>query len=477
MMTDLEFIFHPESIAIVGAPRDPADVAGGSNFLHALINSGYGGRIYPVNPRAAEIMGFKCYPDIASLPEAPDYVISCIPAAATPQLVRDCTARGVKVISLYTAGFSEACDGSDQLERQLLQLAREGGTRLIGPNCLGIYCPEAGISFQTGQSSEPGHIGLLCQSGGNSNILALAGYDRGLRFSKIVSYGNAVDLNEADFLDYLAADSQTQVIAVYIEGPRAGTGFLRSLAAAARTKPVILLKGGYTEAGARAAASHTGSLAGSRNRWEALCRQADAIQVNSLAEMLDVLTAVLHLERARGFRTGIVGWGGGASVAGTDACDNCGLTVPVFSEKLQQELKQFAFGPGMSVANPIDSAIVTDPAHLTRALRTVSESGEVDLILLHLPLDVPHTVGPIPIWESAREAVIEASGALDVPIVIVQPFTAHPDSSGIYYSLQQRCAVAGLPLYADMRDAAMAARRVIECQMRRDSPQYRSLFS
>jgi len=435
--------------------------------LNALIGFGYRGEIYPINPKASEIMGLKSYPDLRSLPQTPDYVISCIPASLTPRLMRDCAARGVKAVSLYTAGFSEAGEEGERLEQELVRLAREAGIRLIGPNCMGIYCPSTGLSYQTGQSSEPGSVGLLCQSGGNSNVLALMGRDRGIRFSKIISYGNAADLNEADFIEYLTEDAETKIVAAYIEGTKAGPRFPTVLANAAKAKPTILLKGGRAEAGTRAAASHTGSLATTEERWDALCQQAGAMQVHTLEEMLDLIGTALYLKPPEGRRVGVIGWGGGASVMSTDACESTGLTVPSFSGELKQKLMKFAFGPGSSVSNPVDSAVVTDPSLLSKTIRIVADSKEVDLLLVLLPLATPHTLGDADMWKAARESVIDTSKSLDMPLAVVQPCTAHPESSSVYFNFQQRCAETGIPLYATASHAALAVSRFIQYDTRK----------
>jgi len=461
-MSELDFLFRPRSIAIVGSPRNSSDIAAGAGFLHALIKFGYGGEIYPVNPKASEIMGLKAYPDLMSVPQTPDFVISCIPARLTPQLIRDCAAKGVKAVSLYTAGFSEAGEDGARLERELVSLAREGGVRLVGPNCMGLYCPSTGLSYQAGQSSEPGHVGILCQSGGNSNVLAFMGRDRGIRFSKIISYGNAADLNEADFLEYLAEDVETNVIGVYIEGVRAGQRFPRALANAAKAKPVIVLKGGRAGAGTRAAASHTGSLATTEERWDALCQQAGAMQVSTLEEMLDLIEAASYMKPPKGRRVGILGWGGGASVTSTDACESAGLSVPGFSDRLKRELSSFAFGPGSSISNPVDSVVVTDPSLLSRTVEMVADSNEVDVLLVHLPLATPYTSVDGDIWGAAREALMETGKSLVMPLAVVQPHTAYPESSSVYYAFQQRCAQVGLALYPTTNQASLAISRLAQ---------------
>ncbi len=461
-MSDLEFLFHPKSIAIVGAPRDPTDTAGGADFLIALTRFGYKGDIYPVNPKASQIMGLKSYPDLMSVPRTVDYVICCIPAPLTPRLIRDCIAAGVKAVSIYTAGFSEAGEKGAELEQELVSLAHDGGIRLIGPNCMGIYCPSTGLSYQTALSTESGCVGILCQSGGNSNVLALMGRDRGIRFSKVISYGNAADLNETDFLKYFAEDVETTVVAAYIEAPRGGPGFFRALANAAKTKPVVVLKGGRTMAGTRAATSHTGSLATAEEKWDALCQQAGAIQVSSLDEILDLVETALHMKPPKGRRVGIIGWGGGASVMSADACESAGLRVPGFSNELKEELARFAFGPGTSVSNPVDSAVVTNPLLLSKTMRIVASSNEVDVLLVQLPLDVSHLVGDSITWGVARETVLETAESLDFPVAVVQPHTAHPESSAVFHALQQRCIQASLPTYASAGQAARAIGRYVQ---------------
>ncbi|MFC2000448.1 CoA-binding protein, partial [Chloroflexota bacterium] len=202
----------------MGPRATPRTCKGGAWFLDALIRFGYRGDIYPMNPRANEIMGLTAYPDIESLPRAPDYVISCLPAVRNLQLVKECASKGVRAVSIFSSGFGEAGQEGRKLERELVKVARENGIRVVGPNCMGIYSPATGLSFHSGFSKVAGRVGLICQSGGNSIVFVLQGNDCGIRFSKVLSYGNAADLTESDFLEYLAEDPETGVIAIYIEG-------------------------------------------------------------------------------------------------------------------------------------------------------------------------------------------------------------------------------------------------------------------
>src|SRR3972149_862303 len=221
-------LFPPPSIAVVGASANPDTP--GYDYLHSLQTFGYAGEIYPVHPRAREIRGLPAYPSLREAPEPVDYVISCIPASAVLDLVDDCAAKGARALQLFTARFSEPgrAEGA-ALERRLAERARAAGVRIIGPNCMGLLYAAQGISFRADMPRRPGKIGLLSQSGNLLFELTYFGEPRGLRFSKAVSYGNGIDLNESDFLEYFAADNETAVVGAYVEGVRDGRRFLAAL--------------------------------------------------------------------------------------------------------------------------------------------------------------------------------------------------------------------------------------------------------
>ncbi len=464
----LEFLFHPRSIAIVGAPSDPAMNQGAGVFLDSLIAFDYQGHIWPVNPKLSEIRGLPSYPSVLSLPNDPDYVICCIPAALTPQLVKDCAHRGVKAISIYTAGFSEASERGADLEQELVNLAHQEGIRLIGPNCMGLYCPSTRLSYSSLLSREAGSVGLLCQSGGVSLALTIMGNFMGIRFSKVISYGNAADLNEADFLEYLSQDSHTGIVGAYIEGVRDGPRFLRALTRLTRSKPVALLKGGRTEAGIRATSSHTGSLAGDERVWQGLCRQAGATEVHSSEEMVDFFEACLRLRPPRGRRVGIIAWGGGPSVITTDDCENAGLVVPTLGMETRKALTGFVSEPGSSIGNPIDSPVLANPALLSRVIETVAQSREVDLLIIRLPFAVARPPFDLAVTNAILEALIGISKSIDVPVAVVQPHGDTPESSGQFFVVHQRCMEASLPVFSTTRRAAGAISRFMQAASRLD---------
>ncbi len=243
-MPDLDFIFNPKSVAIVGV-SSVTDSMTNRNFLKPLLSCGYQGKIFPVNPRLHEIMGLKVYRSVLDIPEPVDSVVSGLPAALVPKLMGECAEARVKAVTCFSAGFSETGEEEGiNLEREVVKIARRGGVRLLGPNCLGVHNPAIGYTFEAGGSRRSGHVGFLSQSGGNARDLILAGRQRGILFSKVVSYGNAADLDEADFLNYFAHDTETRVVAAYIEGMNRPRVFMRALKAATKEKPVIVLKGG-----------------------------------------------------------------------------------------------------------------------------------------------------------------------------------------------------------------------------------------
>lgn len=377
----LDDIFHPRSIAVVGASSEPFSMTT-KMFLDALIDFRYKGEIYPINPKFELISGLKCYQNIRHVPGAVDNVTSLIPAAATPQLLRDCVAKKVKVIQLFTAGFAETGeDEGRRLQAELVSIARSGGVRIIGPNCVGIYCPGSGVSYCSDFPKEPGKVSFIAQSGGYTYLLVRMAAPRGVRFSKLVSYGNASDINEIELLDYLAHDPETEIISAYIEGTRDGPQLLRVLTEAAARKPVIIIKKGRTEAGSRGASSHTGALAGDDAVWEGAIKQAGAIRVEDVEEMVDMLVTFLFFPLPQGRKTVVVGAGGGVSVRASDECEAGGLNLPPIPEELRVELKRFITLAGSMLRNPVDVLAERYSDAWTPIIRALDNWERTDILL------------------------------------------------------------------------------------------------
>lgn len=350
----LEVILHPKSIAVVGA----SDTGRGGRFLTPLQEQGYKGHIYPVNPKYSVVCGLPAYPKVRDIPGPVDYVISSIPAPQILDLVEDCGQKGVKGLHLFTARFSETGrkEAAD-LEMEILKRARKYGLRIIGPNCMGVYYPREGIAFNSGMPSESGKVALISQSGQVvGEIVSFAG-QQGVRFSKAISYGNALDFNECDFLEYFAQDQETEIILMYIEGVRDAHRFPASLRQAAAAKPVLIVKGGRGQAGNRATVSHTASMAGSQQIWEAVVRQARAISVKNLEDMLDLAMTFNFLPPATGRKLAVLGGSGGSSVLAADQCEEAGLEVIPFPRDIREELRTANNPIWDWIGNPADFSI------------------------------------------------------------------------------------------------------------------------
>ncbi|MCH8920711.1 MAG: CoA-binding protein [Chloroflexi bacterium] len=380
----IEAIFHPRSIAVVGASANPN--APGYDYVSSLQKFGFPGDLYPVNPRAEEILGLPAFPSLRDVPGQVDYVISCIPATAVLELVDDCAAKGARALQLFTARFSETGRKEDaELERRLSQRAREAGVRIIGPNCLGLLYPRQGISFRADMPRQPGNVGFLSQSGNLLFELTYLAGPRGLRFSKAVSYGNGLDLNEADFLDYFAQDAESAVVGAYVEGVRDGRRFLAALKRAAARKPVVVLKGGRTAAGGRAAASHTAALAGRHAVWTAAVTQAGAVSVDTVEELIDMLIAFAYMRPGSGRRLGMVGGGGGRSVLTADLCEELGLSVPTLPDDVVRRIAEKAPDLAGWITNPVDQSILAGSGVSgAQVLEWMDESPDIDLLLANV---------------------------------------------------------------------------------------------
>ena len=408
-------------------------------------------------------MGLKAYPAIRDVPDELDHVILAIPAPLTPKLMHECVAAGVKSVTIFTAGFSETGDAEGtRLEQEILEIARQGSVRVIGPNCLGVHCPVAGISLDDTVPRVSGPVGFLSQSGGNARDLVVASADRRVFFSKGVSLGNALDLNESDFLEYLTDDNGTDIIAAYIEGLKQPQRFYRALRAACARKPVIILKGGKTLSGAGAVASHTGALAGSRAIWDTLCLQTGAIQVDHFHDWIDVLMTFVHMKPPNGRRVGIIGMGGGASVLAADECEEAGLAVPAFPETVRQELLKFTPRVGVGLRNPVDSAtsVYFDPNSLARTVKAVADWDGVDILFVVLPAIIGTKIGP-QILTAHIKGLAESARDFAKPVAIILRTAAQSESERVAREVRGECLEAGFPAYDSIDSAARAVNALI----------------
>lgn len=382
LLERIDEIMHPRSVAIVGVPRG---LKTGKLFFMALLDQGFSGEIYPVSTQADEIDGYKAYPSVAAIPGEVDLAIILVPQHLTLAAVRECAAKKVKGAVLFTAGYKEmGTDEGRALEEELVQVARDSGMRIIGPNCMGIYAPRSGLSFFPELTREPGPVGIVSHSGSLANILCRIAPQRGIRFSKAISLGNECDLTSADFLLYLGGDKETGLIGAYIEGIKDGPRFFKALRAASLEKPVILWKVGLTSAGAQAAASHTGALAGARNIWEGVVRQTGAVPVAGFEAWFDSLMGFAMLSEKLGDRIAIVSGPGGLAVSAAEACEENGLRLAQLSPKTRDALAEVVPPTGTSLRNPIDVGLTAslDIGIYIQSIKAVVADPAVDAVLI-----------------------------------------------------------------------------------------------
>ena len=383
---DLRIFFEPESVAIVGASRTPGKI--GNYILRNILKLGYRGRIYPVNPGASEIEGLRSYPSVAAIPAGVEMAVIAVPAHLVLDVMRDCQRKAVKGVVVISSGFSEGGKEGMERQRELVQLAAEAGIRVIGPNTTGILNPEGHFTttFVDLKGVKPGSIGFVAQTGMFAGMMFRYIFSsQYFGLSKVIGLGNKADVTDHDALDYLSEDEATRVVIMYLEGVKDGRRFLVSAGRLVRRKPLVVIKGGKTEEGARAVQSHTGSLAGRDEIFEALFRQVGAIRVTDFEELIDFGKTFAYQPLPRGKRIAIVTLSGGAGVMATDTCLECGLVLarlePHSLARVKVKMPSWA-----SPSNPLDieplSEVVKQEGAYRLGLDAVLSDPGVDLALL-----------------------------------------------------------------------------------------------
>ena len=453
----------------MGASRDSGSARGPGGWISSLRDAGQP-NIYPVNPKADVIDGLPAYARLTDIPGPVDHVISAIPAQYVLPMLEDAAAKGVRSLHLFTAGFAETgmAERAD-LQRRLQARAAELGIRLIGPNCMGLYVPDGRVSFAQQLPTEAGPVAFFSQSGTNANDAAYNGALRGLRFSKVVSFGNAIDVSAAELLEYAAADAQTEIIGAYIEGMADARSFFRALRAVAKRKPVALLKGGLLPSGSRATQSHTASLAGSGQIWAAAARQVNAVLVHNMQEMVDVLVGWRWGAVPSGPRIGLIVGGGGISVQGADDVEREGLQLPALSNETLQRLAEVTPVAGTGIRNPVDTMSLWDGTSLVPTIEAVAADASVDAIIMQAGMNWGVDFYELERLEARRRMVEGIAAARDrlgiaLALVIPMPFDHRTGKSNA--EMARMAADAQLPLYYSIRDAARAMQRLLTWQNR-----------
>lgn len=377
----LDALFRPRSVALVGASTDPNCV--GRQILDNLIEFGYRGRFYAVNPKATEIGGLPCYPSVRALADPVELAVLVVPRAAVLPVTEECIAKGVRALVVITAGFRELNEEGARLEAELRLRVTRAGIPLLGPNCMGLFNAAPDIRLNLTFSPvppRPGHVAFLSQSGAlGAAVLSLA-TETGLGFSLFASLGNEADVSHLDALAYAAADPLTRVIVLYLETFEAAPEFIRVAQTVTREKPVVCLKGGRSETGARAASSHTGALATSPRTFEAVLRQSGVLLVETTEEMLDVAGTLARVPLPRGRRVRVLTNAGGPGVLATDRLVRRGLELPPLDAGRQAALRPFV-PPQAPLVNPVDLTVAGTPAMYGRAARVLLDDPATDALL------------------------------------------------------------------------------------------------
>ncbi len=402
-------LFEPRSIAIIGATERQGKI--GEVLIANMLAAGYQGRLFAVNPKYRSVHGVPCFASIAALPEAVDLVVVATPAETVPGLIEDCGRAGIRSALVITAGFGETGPKGAVLEARVLELARRHGVRMVGPNCLGILRPEIGLyaAFARG-AALPGSLGLVSQSGAVCTAMLDWATPNGIGFSSMISLGGSTDIDFGEIIDYLAADTRTAHILLYIEGIRDARRFMSSLRAAARVKPVILMKVGRHPAGSRAAVSHTGAIVGLDDVFDAAVRRAGVVRVLSIGELVAAAQALASHIHPGGSRLAVITNGGGPGVMAADRAGDLGIPLAKLSESTLESLRR-ALPAHWSHGNPVDLIGDADPGRYRAAVAAcLADEGVDGLLVILIPQAITDAA-------DAAQAVIEAVAGSSKPVI------------------------------------------------------------
>jgi acetyl coenzyme A synthetase (ADP forming)-like protein len=452
---DLEAFFNPSSIAVIGASPKPGSL--GRAILDNLLLR-YKGKIYPVNPKYRDELGLKWYRKISEIPETPELVIIAVRADFVPEILREAGEKGSRAAVIISGGFAESGPKGRELQDEAYKIAKKYGIRVVGPNCIGVYNALTGVDtffLPHDRMRRPprGPIAIISQSGAFlASIMDWAALE-GIGIAKAVNFGNKMDVDEVDMLEYFGWDDDIRVILMYIEGVKPGRGrkFIEAAKEVTKRKPVILLKGGKTSRGASAAASHTAALAGDHAVFRGALKQARIIESDEIIDLFDMGKALAHLRFPRGKRVGIVTNAGGPGVIMVDNLIRYGLEVPEFSQGLQEKLKQM-FPPRVAVKNPVDLTGDASNEDYEKALNAVVESGEVDIIVVITLMQPP--VLTVDLGDLIADIAWKHH---EIPFIVVTM------GSDIAKRLEERVEGRGIPVYNFPERAARAVYAIAHC--------------
>lgn len=460
--TDFGPLFAPRGIAVAGASTSRPGF--GNTFLTAYKELGWGpGTLWAVHPKASEIDGVPAVPTVADIDGEVDYVVGAVPAAACADLVRRAAGKA-KFVHVISGGFREASPEGTDLEEALGAVARDLGVRVLGPNCLGAYAPAGRQTFLRNAPTEVGRVAMISQSGGLAGDMVKGGAIRGIRYTKLCTVGNSIDVTPGELLEWLVDDPDTGIVGLYLEDPRDGRRLYNALHKAKGRKPVVMLVGGRTAQGGGAAVSHTGALVADHRIWDAISASTGVSIVGTLEELL---SAIAYLQRwadadiSGGLDTLVLGVGGGASVLGTDAADQAGLVTTPVSDQGQQAVRALGYGVGTSIRNPIEIGFgpVSDPDVLVKALDPILEIQPYPDVVIHSNVQAFFSYAGdgierlFPIIETTAPHAEQSWPHTRLSLVLRNLDCAPPD---IAARIQQTCLNANLPTFTRFAEAMAA---------------------
>jgi acyl-CoA synthetase (NDP forming) len=456
----LDRAFNPKVVAVVGDSKV-------SNYEWTRGQMGgkkkkvYGIHVNPESIKDLEALGVKTFSSLLEIPEPVDLAIICISRKATPAILDNLIRKDVAAAHFFTAGFAESdTEEGRRLSHILMEKSQKANFHLIGPNCMGLFNPAVGIKQSNDQyDGVAGPVGFISQSGSVAISFSLEAHLQGIDINKSVSYGNGIVLDSADFLDYFAQDPEIKVIAMYIEGVRNGDRFFAALKVAAVKKPVIIWKGGRTEEGGRAIASHTGSMAASQVIWEAAVRQCGALNAENMDDLIDMTKALIYLPEVFGNRMGIAGGPGGMSVTSTDIFAEAGLNVPVLTNESYAELDTFFEKVGGSYKNPIDSA---GPVRrdMKRVMGIVAKDANIDNIFYIVSTKPGHNIG----LEQLRGTldILDMVKKTSKKPIVTTVFFHTADSQKVSREVMFKLQDMGIPAFPSVVRAAKALKHALD---------------
>ncbi|AHF80723.1 acetate--CoA ligase alpha subunit [Thermococcus paralvinellae] len=450
-----DYFFKPKAIAVIGASNDPLKL-GYEVFKN--LKKYKDGRVYPVNVKDEVVQGVKAYKNVKDIPDEVDLAVIVVPKKFVKQTVIDCGEKGVKGIVLITAGFGETGEEGKKEERELVGIAHQYGMRIIGPNCVGIMNTHNNMNATFIMDAKKGDIAFVSQSGALGAGIVYKTVKEGIGFSKFISIGNMADVDFSELMEYLADDPESKAIALYIEGVKDGRKFMEAARKVTKKKPVIVLKAGKSESGARAASSHTGSLAGSYKIYEAAFKQTSILVANTIDEMLSMARAFTQ-PIPQGNRVAIMTNAGGPGVLTADEIDKHGLKLANLKEETMQKLREF-LPPMAAVKNPVDMIASARGEEYYKTAKLLLEDENVDMLIAICVVPTFAGMTPTEHAEGVIRAVKEVNNGKPILALFMAGYVSEP--------AKELLEKEGIPVYERPEDVGIAAYALWEIARRRN---------